>query len=81
MKQLDEPESTKPLKTPKISDKCKMTCKAFANLVLVALSFSIDFQGSEQQLSPQELEGLLSRFLMTLGVKRGIQLKPHRLLQ
>jgi len=52
MKQLDEPESTKPLKTPKIPDKCKMTYKAFADLVLVALSFSMDFQGSEQQLSP-----------------------------
>jgi len=80
MKQLDKPESIKPLKTPEIPGEYKMICKAFVNLVLAALSFSIDSWGLGKQLFPWELKGLLSCFLMTLEVEREIQLQPHRLL-
>jgi len=45
MKQLDKPESTKPLKTPEMPSECKMICKAFVNPVLAALSFSMDSWG------------------------------------
>ena len=70
MKQLNKPKSTKPLKTPKMPDKHKTICKAFANPVLVALSFSIGFQSSKKQSFSQELKGLLSYSLITLEVER-----------
>ena len=81
MKQLYKPGSTKLLKTPGMPKEHKMTCKALANLVLVALSFSRGSQGLEKQLSSQELERLMSCFLKTLGVGRKNQLGPYKPLQ
>ena len=67
IKELDEPESSKPLNGRTTSGNCRLMCSALESGVLAAPSFRSAPREMFRQLTPQGMGELRRHFLVELG--------------